>query len=75
MSFKDYLKESPVGVVGRTGKYDAEVHVTPGLEKEFMDIIKKIGGKTVARLLINKMDSQGGKVSPDGDDTLTKNED
>lgn len=71
MNFKNYLDESPVGAIGRTGKYDAEAHVTPELQKEFMNIVKKLGGKTVARLLLNQMNSRGDEVSPEGDKTLT----
>lgn len=65
------LKESPVGQRGRTGQADAEAHVTPELQKEFMAIVKKLGGKTVARLLLNGMNSNSDKLSNDGDKSLT----
>ena len=55
LNFKDYLKESPVGEVGRTGKKDAEKHVTPELQKRFMKIVKEMGGKTVAMTLLNSV--------------------
>jgi len=71
MKFKEYLDESPVGMVGRTGEKDAVDHVTPELEKEFMNIVRKMGGKTVARLILGKMNTQGNEVSPEGDKTLT----
>jgi len=69
MTFKKMV-ESPVGQVGRTGKNDAVNHVTPELEKKFMKIVKELGGKTVARELITKMNSKSDKISKDGDETL-----
>ncbi len=54
MEFKK-LFESPVGKVGRTSVKDAHAHISPALEKEFMGIVKKLGGITVAKVLINKI--------------------
>ena len=58
MSLKEYLKnneinESPVGMVGRTGKVDAQNHISPELLKRFSQVVKELGGKTVARMLID----------------------
>jgi hypothetical protein len=55
----EVTNESPVGYVGRTGKAEAEAHVTPELEKRFKDIIKEMGGKTVAKELMSRMDCKG----------------
>jgi len=52
---KKRLQESPVGSIGRTGAKDAEEYVSDELRAEFKKIVKKIGGKTVARLLLNTM--------------------
>lgn len=49
------LFESPVGVVGRTGKADAESHITPELVSEFKKIVSKMGGKAVAQALLNSL--------------------
>jgi alpha-glucuronidase len=61
MSFKDYLNESPVGVVGRTGINDAytyikdaDVNISNELLRDFARIVKKIGGKTVTKIILNK---------------------
>ena len=71
MTFKKLI-ERPVWQVCRTGYADADNHVTPELEKEFMKIVKQLGGKTVARLLLSKMNSQSNKISDTGDKTLPK---
>ena len=63
-SFKESLLESPVGIVGRTGANDAKAHVTPELRSEFKKIVKKLGGKTVARQLLAEMNA-GGVISED----------
>lgn len=57
--FKGKLEESPVGLVGRTGFADAAVHVTPLLRAEFKKIVKRLGGKTVARQLLAEMNAGG----------------
>lgn len=63
------MNESPVGSVGRTGVRDAQAHVTPELRAEFKKIVRKLGGKTVARQLLAEMNGQvsegmkGGLVS------------
>jgi hypothetical protein len=49
------LFESPVGSRGRTSVKDAHAHITPELEKEFFKIVKRLGGKTVANVLLNKI--------------------
>jgi len=53
------LFESAVGLVGRTGAADAKAHVGPELRAEFKKIVKKIGGKTVARQLLAEMNAGG----------------
>lgn len=58
-SFKEALTESPVGMVGRTGAIDAKAHVTPELRAEFKKLVKKLGGKTVARQLLAEMNAGG----------------
>lgn len=55
--FETKLDESPVGKVGRTGLKDADDHVDDVLVKKFTKIVKELGGKTVARLLISKMNT------------------
>ena len=62
--FRDLVNESPVGKVGRTGYKDAEEHIIANnLEKEFSKIVQKIGGKTVARSLMARMNQKGEYVS------------
>lgn len=75
-SFRSFVKgqkvnESPVGQKGRTGVADAVVHIEgTGLEKEFQAIVKKLGGKTVARELLARMNTKADTISPEGDKTL-----
>lgn len=52
MQFKEFLQETPVGEKGRTGIADAKNHISDDLIKEFEAIIKKLGGKTVARTIL-----------------------
>jgi hypothetical protein len=52
-TFREYIKESPVGMVGRTGQIDAKKHITDELMKEFQVIVKKLGGKAVVKELLN----------------------
>jgi hypothetical protein len=49
------LDESPVGSVGRTSDYEAGEFIdgTPELRAEFKKIVKKVGGVSVARRLLN----------------------
>ncbi len=54
---KKRLQESPVGSIGRTGVKDAKEYVTPELRTEFKKIVKKLGGKTVAKELLNTMNA------------------
>lgn len=63
-SFREIIiTESPVGSRGRTSKMEAQSHIeNNGLEKKFMAIVKELGGKTAARLLLAQMDSKGEKV-------------
>ena len=51
--FKDFIKESPVGAPGRTGINDAKAHINDDLIKDFQAIVKKLGGLTVARTILN----------------------
>lgn len=57
ISFK--INESAVGEIGRTSKADAEAHITPELQAEFEKIIKQIGGKAVARALLDGKPENG----------------
>jgi galactitol-specific phosphotransferase system IIB component len=69
---KSYLKssnlltESAVGEVGRTSKADAEAHITPELKAEFEKIIRQIGGKAVARALLDG-NPDNGEISESAD--------
>jgi len=55
-SFRDLIKESPVGMVGRTGTMDAQMHIdNSDIKNEFKKIVKKLGGKTVAKALLDNM--------------------
>ena len=49
------LDESAVGTPGRTTEKDAEEHINDELVAEFKKIIKKLGGKTVAKVLLDKL--------------------
>ena len=49
------LTESAVGKPGRTTTKDAEDHIDDELIAEFKKIIKKLGGKTVAKVLLDKL--------------------
>lgn len=49
------INESAVGTPGRTTVKDAEDHIDDELVAEFRKIIKKIGGKTVAKVLLDKL--------------------
>lgn len=51
----DNLNESAVGTPGRTTVADAEEHIDDELVAEFKKIIKKLGGKTVAKVLLDKL--------------------
>ena len=57
--FETAIDESAVGMVGRTGVADAKAHVGAELRAEFKKIVKKIGGKTVARQLLAEMNAGG----------------
>ena len=50
-----HLNESAVGTPGRTTVKDAEEHINDELVAEFKKIIKKLGGKTVAKVLLDKL--------------------
>ena len=52
---KKFIMESAVGAPGRTTVKDAEDHINDELVAEFKKIIKKIGGKTVAKVLLDKL--------------------
>jgi len=54
MKFSE-LVESPVGKKGRTSLKDAIAHISPELEKEFFKLVKAMGGKTVANVLLNNI--------------------
>ncbi len=73
-SFKEIaLSESAVGSKGRTGKADAQAHIEgSGLEKEFQAIVEKLGGKTVARELLQRMNSTPSVAQALGEKKLDK---
>lgn len=50
--------ESAVGKPGRTTEKDAEEHINDELVAEFKKIIKKLGGKTVAKVLLDKLSTK-----------------
>lgn len=52
---KKFIMESAVGAPGRTTEKDAEEHINDELIAEFKKIIKKLGGKTVAKVLLDKL--------------------
>lgn len=52
---KKFIMESAVGTPGRTTVKDAEEHINDELIAEFKKIIKKLGGKTVAKVLLDKL--------------------
>lgn len=52
---KKFIMESAVGKPGRTTEKDAEEHINDELVAEFKKIIKKLGGKTVAKVLLDKL--------------------
>jgi len=52
---KKFIMESAVGTPGRTTVKDAEDHIDDELIAEFRKIIKKLGGKTVAKVLLDKL--------------------
>lgn len=52
---KKFIMESAVGTPGRTTVKDAEEHINDELVAEFKKIIKKLGGKTVAKVLLDKL--------------------
>lgn len=61
--FKDNYKsikinESAVGKPGRTTVKDAEDHIDDELIAEFKKIIKKLGGKMVAKVLLDKLSTK-----------------
>jgi len=68
--FREYAKEmseSPVGMVGRTKDSEALAHIEGSdLAKEFRKIVKKLGGKNVARQLLSGMRNSGAKAKVDG---------
>lgn len=52
------IDESAVGKPGRTTEKDAEEHINDELVAEFKKIIKKLGGKTVAKVLLDKLSTK-----------------
>jgi hypothetical protein len=55
MKFRDLLKESAVGQKGRTTEKDAENHLCDNSDviSEFKKIVKKMGGKSVAKKILD----------------------
>ena len=52
------IEESAVGKPGRTTVKDAEDHIDDELIAEFKKIIKKLGGKMVAKVLLDKLSTK-----------------
>jgi len=69
MSFKDFIIESPVGVVGRTGVKDAEEYLNdPEIRKRLKKLVRDAGGKTVIMHILRTMNAipaNEGTVSAD----------
>lgn len=62
-TFREIIKESPVGLVGRTKDSEALQHIEDtNLAKEFRKIVRELGGKNVARQLLAGMDNEGKKA-------------
>ena len=59
LNSSNLLSESAVGEIGRTSKADAEAHITPELQAEFEKIVKRLGGKAVARALLDGKPENG----------------
>ena len=72
--FRSFINESPVGAVGRTSQADALNYITPALKNEFFKLVKMLGGKMVARELINSLRSDTTPLKKDGDSTLNVSE-
>ena len=68
---EEIKNESAVGEVGRTSKEDAEAHITPELKAEFEKIIRQIGGKAVARALLDG-NPDNGEITESAKDFLLK---
>ncbi len=79
-SFRDIIKdkelmESPVGLVGRTKDSEAAEHIeNSNLAKEFRKIVKKLGGKNVARQLLSGMNTIKNVETPIADTVVENNE-
>lgn len=69
ITFNEFISESPVGEIGRTTKSDAEAHITPELQAEFEKVVKAIGGKAVARALLDGK-PENGEISEAAKDYL-----
>ena len=67
-SMNNGLLESPVGLPGRTGQKDAVDFIEKtNIQKQFMKLVKEMGGITVAKQLLIKMDNDriANKVVPE----------
>jgi len=53
------IKESPVGSVGRTTGDEADIHINNNseLKRELFKIVKKLGGKTVVKKLLESKEN------------------
>ena len=71
LNSSNLLNESAVGEVGRTSKQDAEAYITPELKAEFEKIIRQIGGKAVARALLDG-NPDNGEITESAKDFLLK---
>lgn len=76
-SFRDIVNESPVGQKGRTGHEDAINHITnnPELEKQFLKMVKELGGKTVVAKILAGYNSISESDDEEYDDEITSIED
>jgi hypothetical protein len=72
-SFREMIKESPVGMVGRTKDSEAMEHIEiSNLAKKFRKIVRELGGKTVARQLLAGMTPSGNKATENDSEIVEK---
>lgn len=59
-TFKSIIKESPVGSTGRTTHADADDYINknPDIIAQFRKIVNSMGGKSVARRVLDRMGSK-----------------
>lgn len=59
-TFKSIIQESPVGSTGRTTHADADDYINknPDIIAQFRKIVNSMGGKSVARRVLDRMGSK-----------------